>query len=120
MLEEESFVSVRSSSPSSSSFICGRGTPLPWRRDAGGGGREAPGDVRAARSSSSPAASQFLPILEESRSPSADARALAPFKGNRRSGGSARGRELPPPPSREPGAEPGPGKPPVPYTPPPF
>lgn len=84
-------------------------------------GREAPGDVCAAHSSS-PAASQFLPILEESRSPSADARALAPFKGNRRSGGFARARELSPPPSREPGAEPGPGKPPTPYppTPPPI
>nr|CAI9705050.1 unnamed protein product [Rangifer tarandus platyrhynchus] len=64
-------------------------------------GREAPGDVCDARSSSL-AASQFLPILEESRSPSADARALAPFKGNRRSGGSARARELPPPPSHKP------------------
>lgn len=42
-------------------------------------GREAPGDVGAARSWS-PVASQFLPILEESRSSSADARALAPLK----------------------------------------
>lgn len=42
-------------------------------------GREAPGDVGAARSRS-PAASQFLPILEESRSSSAAARALAPLK----------------------------------------
>lgn len=70
-------------------------------------GREAPGDVCDACSSSL-AASQFLPILEESRSPSADARALAPFKGNRRSGGSARARELPPPPSHKPRG-PGPG-----------
>jgi hypothetical protein len=44
----------------------------------GGGVREAPGDVCAPRSSSL-AASQFFPILEESRSPSADALALAPF-----------------------------------------
>lgn len=76
----------------------------------GGRGGEAPGDVCTARSAS-PAASQFLPILEESRSPSADARALAPFKGNRRSGGSARARELPPPPGREPHTWPGPGRP---------
>ncbi|XP_010597459.1 skin secretory protein xP2-like [Loxodonta africana] len=74
------------------------------------GGREAPGDVCAPHSLS-PAASQFLPILEESRSPSADARALAPFKGNRRSGGSSRARELPPPPAASPNPGWGPGNP---------
>lgn len=73
-------------------------------------GREAPGDVCDARSWS-PVASQFLPILEESRSPSADARALAPFKGNWRSGDSARARELPPPPSLNPLHGLGPGSP---------
>lgn len=75
--------------------------------------REAPGDVRAA-SSSSLAVSQFLPILEESRSPSADARALAPFKGNWLSCGSARARELSLPPILKSRTGPGPGKPQVP------
>lgn len=51
-------------------------------------GREAPGDVGAARGRS-PVASQLLPILEESRSSAAEARAGA-FKGNWRPGGSAR------------------------------
>lgn len=76
-------------------------------------GREAPGDVCDSRSWS-PVASQFLPILEESRSSSADARALAPFKGNWRSGDSARARELPPPSSLDPAARPGPREAPVP------